>query len=490
MGDMKRASFLKFVYPLVGRSGFWLYCGLLTIFLYRVSGLNYNAAFADEAIYIVLGKLGVFQWDWWSFNASNWLAGSMYGYPVIAALAFQAGGLVAVRFLSVVVSILLLELVYHIIGYVTPTRRRHLAGMLTVLIIGVSSIGYHVSRLATYDIFSIYGLFLAIYCLLRARVEPSFPAKWYLVGSVCLVLATMMKVTVVLFIPFLLLIGWLSNRRVAQQRRMYFWYFFVPLTAGLLILGILSGEGLVHYLTSQQSREYVTIGVLIAYMYERLAWMLWMTAAATVVMVWRGKSLYAALFIGAAGVLPLTHILTHRMATFEKHLYIPIIFLAMLIGLAMDEIWSSYKGLKSYILGGLIGVILLIGGVDEIEGSRKYNSYWEDTRRVEAYMASTATGQAPILTQQGPTIMLSLYDRVHPLNITTFDWIDYQGAGGTAGYSKAIADGYFELIEIGSKLPEQESMHMNTYQTVIKDLDEAYELAYQDEVSLVYKRRY
>ncbi|MCL5432698.1 MAG: hypothetical protein M1524_01095 [Patescibacteria group bacterium] len=44
-------------------------------FVVRIININYNTAFNDEAIYVVIGRMGLFTNDWWSYGAKLWMAG-------------------------------------------------------------------------------------------------------------------------------------------------------------------------------------------------------------------------------------------------------------------------------------------------------------------------------------------------------------------------------------------------------------------------------
>ena len=92
--------------------GFLLAVILIISFLLRVVNLNYNSPFNDEAVYIVIGKMGVFGGDWFSYNAKNWMAGFPYFYPTLTALSYITGGIVGSRFLSVMFGIMSIEAVY------------------------------------------------------------------------------------------------------------------------------------------------------------------------------------------------------------------------------------------------------------------------------------------------------------------------------------------------------------------------------------------
>ena len=91
--NLKNTVLNKKVYT----DNFWLYCILFFALLIRVIGINYNSAFNDEAIYVVVGRLGIFANDWWSYGAKLWMAGLPYIYPPLTALAYEVGGLAGSR---------------------------------------------------------------------------------------------------------------------------------------------------------------------------------------------------------------------------------------------------------------------------------------------------------------------------------------------------------------------------------------------------------
>src|SRR3989344_247107 len=78
----------------------------------RLYHLDYNTPFIDEAIYVVIGKLGLFEGDWISYNTQAWMAGFPYLYPSLTALAYTTGGIVTSRLLSVLVGVLIVEEIY------------------------------------------------------------------------------------------------------------------------------------------------------------------------------------------------------------------------------------------------------------------------------------------------------------------------------------------------------------------------------------------
>lgn len=88
---------------------FLFYLLIISAFLVRIINLNYNSPFNDEAIYIVIGRMGLFANDWWSYGAKLWMAGLPYIYPPMSALAYEVGGLLGSRLLNVIFGVMLIE---------------------------------------------------------------------------------------------------------------------------------------------------------------------------------------------------------------------------------------------------------------------------------------------------------------------------------------------------------------------------------------------
>ena len=54
----------------------------------------------DESIYILVGKMGLFEYDWSAYNPQNWIPGDYYLYPSLTAIAYTVGGYAGSRILS------------------------------------------------------------------------------------------------------------------------------------------------------------------------------------------------------------------------------------------------------------------------------------------------------------------------------------------------------------------------------------------------------
>ena len=94
------------------------FAAVLISFFLRVQNLNYNSAYSEEAVYAIVGKMGIFYRDWHTFNSFNWMGGLPYLYPVLSALAFENGGIYGSRLLNVFLSLLVLEELYRFTLYI------------------------------------------------------------------------------------------------------------------------------------------------------------------------------------------------------------------------------------------------------------------------------------------------------------------------------------------------------------------------------------
>src|SRR4030043_1808519 len=167
---------------------------LVSSFIVRVINLNYNSAFNDEGVYIVVGKMELFTGDWWSYGANLWMAGLPYIYPPLTALAYQIGGLMGSRFLNVIFGVLLIEEVYRFTRLINlfDEKVNQLAGLIAAFLVGFSAIGFYVSELATYDILSFFLLLFAINSFLKAKRYEN--GKYYFLTAITLLIAFLTKI--------------------------------------------------------------------------------------------------------------------------------------------------------------------------------------------------------------------------------------------------------------------------------------------------------
>lgn len=411
----------------------------------RFWNLGYNSAFNDEAIYIVIGKLGLFQWDWWSYNAKSWMAGLPYIYPPLAALASQSYGIVGARLLSVFVSLLILEEIYRLARYfyIYDKKEAHLAGLLAALFAGFSAVGLFVSRLATYDALAILLLLFSINLLAQAHIRGD--GRDYFLSALAIFFAIATKIIIAAYLPLLFVLS-LAYIKSARIRTLWLRYFVVPLGALLLGLAWINADGFATYAQSQIGREHISTITILSAFWDSTKYALMLGIPTILMGLWWGNRGRIILLVVAASMIPLIHVITHRLATLDKHSFFFIIFMSIIIGHGISALLHK-KHLQ------LIGTAVLVTlSLFYVQAESKYlyimEHSWKNTDAMLAVLAEKTEPGNKVLSEEGAATILALYDKTSPVNVTTFDWMQYQNMMGDEAYVQAVRDSYFDLIEL------------------------------------------
>lgn len=467
------------------------------VFVLRVFDLNYNAPFNDEAIYIVIGKLGLFQWDWTSYNTSNWMAGIPFFYPSIAALSYITGGIVGARLFNVVVFILLLEAIFMITFFLTDQtiRRKITAGMLSVVLVGGASVSYYVSRIATYDMPSYYFLFLCIAIVLYVNGRVENRSKWYFFAFLSLFMSFGMKLTTGYFyIPPLVIISYLLARKngrkqISQWKK----YFLVPLGITLAIYLLFNLNTLGVFFSSQVvARDKADIGTVMQVFWENSThiWFFWVLGSVGLLLKREWKKWL--LLTAAAFWILIGHLVSARVPTLDKHTFISVAFASIIGGIGMIYLYSALpkvKIVRSYIAGSAIGIIAIFWYISFLESAR-YNYLWTNTSEVLGYLQESVEPGDKLLTEIGAATMLSTYDKNHPSNVTTFDWFEYHGISGQEAYLLGVKDGYFDFIVLETQERPKSENNKETHNLAVENIGDLYHKSYDKDGFYVYEKAY
>lgn len=465
---------------------------ILAIFLYlRLVNLNYNAPFNDEAIYIVIGKLGVFSWNWWVYNANSWMAGNQLVYPSITALFYSIGGILGSRFFSVLMGVLSIEMIFRIAFLITEgtTDRKFLSGIISSIILGGSAISLYVSRLATYDIPSFYFLLLGIYLALSASTKGVNKAKFYLFSALFLELSFMTKIITGLYIPFVALISYLIARRDKEQY--FYWkrYFLFPFVTGFAVYCLLNLSSFMTYFQLQSAREHFAMlevaKTYLTYVYPIIPFFLLGSVGMLISRQWR---LWLMLFLSNS-LIVLFHLLAHRISTFDKHIFLSIIFLSLISGVGLSYLLELFPYSKVTFLPRLIlAAGLLFYTAFSYQSAQAFNSLWTNESEMLDHVAQITHPGDQILTEYGAATMLATYKKDFPANVHTFDYFRYGSIEGDPAYEKAVQDGYFDIIELDNESIPKGARNEHLHNLVKKALLLSYQLIYQGDDSTIYRR--
>jgi 4-amino-4-deoxy-L-arabinose transferase-like glycosyltransferase len=466
---------------------------LMASFIVRVINLNYNSPFNDEAIYIVVGKLGIFQRDWWSYNATSWMAGYPYIYPAFAALSSVTGGIVGARMLNVIFGVLAIETTYKIASMLAKPSRSVLAGIIAATIMAASSVSIYVSRLATYDMPSFYFLLLSILFLLLAQKKDENPGKWYFLSAVTLILSFFTKIVVGVYIPGMIIYSYLVARSIGKQK-LFFWkrYFSIPILVVIATYILTNLSSIRTYFNTQTAREQATFMDLVQNI-ANYTYLIWGLLALGILGLILKKEFKKLAILSTCSLLILSiHFYMHRLATLDKHIYLFLFFSSLIAGLGIsniaDFIIKKVK-VKAFLYSGLTIVMLVFATASYIEAQR-FNDLWSNNYNLLNYLSENEQPGDKVLVESGAAPILATYDKNFPTNTSTFDYFKYGQLEGEEAYRKAVKDGYFDLIQLEENTHAKSSNVSNMHTMVAENISSSYQLAYSKDGFLVYRRKF
>jgi|WetSurMetagenome_2_1015567.scaffolds.fasta_scaffold00374_28 4-amino-4-deoxy-L-arabinose transferase-like glycosyltransferase len=455
-------------------------------FIVRIYNLNYNSAFNDEGIYIVIGKLGLFQGDWYSYGANAWMAGSPYIYPVISALAYEIGGLTGSRFLNVILGIFLIEEVYRFCRLLNlfDEKTNKIAGIIAVFISGFCAIGIYVSRLATLDVLSFFLLIFALNCFLKSADFED--GKYYFLSAISLVIAFMTKIIIAVYLPALFLLSvFIIRRRPPVHKRLSLIYLYLVFAIAIAIYFLFNFNDLMAYLlTHKDMGKAENIWQLFGLINQVAGYGLLAAIPASTIMLIRKKYKIVLILALFAAIVPIFHLAINRSQTFNKHLYLTVIFSSVIVGYGLSLLILNGNKFIRYTTITLSLVVSLFFLNDSRALSYSLQTEWKDTTRLNQYLKQTIKSGDKILTENGGAVILALHDIIFaPKNITTFDWIDYSKLTGDRGYAQAVDDLYFDYIELDGQAAARGYL-----ETLIRDhMESNYALVYRQDNFEIYK---
>jgi len=425
------------------------YLTLFLIFLSYIINLNYNTPFNDEAIYIVIGRLGLFAGDWFTYGAGFWMAGFPFFYPSFTALAYQIGGIIGSRFLNVVFGIMAIEEIYRFTRQLRlfDPDTNQLAGIIAATVLGFSAAGTFVPRLATYDMPCFFLLLLSANCFLKAGNYRN--GKYYFLSAAALFASFLIKIVAAVYYPPLLLLSlFILRSRDPVHRSLYLKYFIIPLAMGLALYALLYSAFLTVF-TQTHINEGVsgTARDILTIIWNNTfpAIILSLITAPVLLLTQKARPFFL-LFLLAL-VIPVFHLVLNRVPTLDKHLYLSVAFLSVGIGYSLA--WLARNLLPKPIAVLVLPLLIFIYFLSSRPAVSAFEHNWPNTSRLTEYLHGKVNPADRILTETGSAVVLALYDRIYPPTHTvTFDWIDYSGMQGVPGYAKAVQDKYFDYIEL------------------------------------------
>lgn len=319
----------------------------LVAFLMRaVLGLQHSA-YMDEGGQILIGR-GLIEQRTVYADALNWSYGS-YLWPLVAAAADMAGGLVAARLVTAALgAVMAVATTFTALRLIRPdaSAYRWSAALIAGLIMAVFPTAVGIGRIATYDALAGAAMMSGI-----ALLVPG--ARWsgrraLLGGAALLFTAFLAKYVVALYFPFICLYLFFGPRNLRIAVRNVVW-FMLPLAAACAAYFLLFHQNLFALLAfSVTYHDLRSANPLYEYVGQRLdLWALALVAACG----WRSASGHGRrIALGGVAIMLVFHSIARPDYDFWKHSIYLIYFLAPLAGLALAPLTQQ---LLSLLLAGL-----------------------------------------------------------------------------------------------------------------------------------------
>lgn len=478
----------------VFNQSFFLALILISALTIRLINLNYNSPFNDEAIYVVIGKMGVFAGDWGTYNAANWTAGLLNLYPAISALSYSSGGILGSRLLNVILSVVIVELLYLITFF--SSRKTNSSSLvpaiITASLVAGSSIGYMVSRLATYDIPAYCLFFLGLAFLVMAEKNKTNIAKLYLLACLSLIIAYVFKIIVVLYFPFLIIYAFWRAKNISRTYRFYVLRYFIgPFIILVSLLTLLNLGSILIYLESQKVLEKVEWLTIISLALENTKYLLPFAFLGIIGLLIK-REWKALVVLGSGAVLIiLVHLLTFRLASLDKHLFLTICFLSILSGLGISNLVEKIRSMRwrFLVLGMVLGFLVNYSFYSYIEGL-KFNDAWPNASLMLEQLNKQVKSGDKVLAEVGGAAILHTYDQNFPTNTVTFDYFDFNELRDIEAYKQAVEEGYFDWIELEADDNSKNNRYQSIHQAVVNSISDQYKLTFADSGFYIYKRSF
>lgn len=166
------------------------------VFWWRISNLEYNTLFIDEATYARVGQAILVGQD--PSNALGFMFGSFF-YPTLSAMASDVGGVVAMRAVSAILTLIAAL-------YVFLTARRlfgQTAAFWALFLFALSGPGISLGQQAVYDVLAVTFLAASMYYIIVAAQRRRGEEKYYVVAGICFGLAILAKYISITYLPAL-----------------------------------------------------------------------------------------------------------------------------------------------------------------------------------------------------------------------------------------------------------------------------------------------
>ncbi len=386
-----------------------------TILLVRLSNLDYNTLFLDEAINAVIGQdylARVFERGAMSFHFGSYL------YPALSSTLASLGGISALRIGAALTTTAAAIFIY--LGTRLVFKER--AALFAMILFGLSGPSISLGQLAVYDTLAIPFLALSMYLFIRAAWETERPLYYLLGSSAAMMGAVLAKYISLIYIPAALATGFIffliKGQTLKITIRTVTIYWLLPLGIVLGSYGIYHFNDLVNVI-AQQIFTPATLTDIMVVIFQEISLIVILAVAGIVIQLiyllrfsndippilashhqslsHQGKTvfhfgiimvLFGLVFLYLAG--PIYHILGGNIRSLWKNVLYSLIFLAPLGGFFLA--WVIRQGEKIHepaarVVGLIVLLALSVLFVDHsLDLHESHQLGWPNVQNVMTYL--------------------------------------------------------------------------------------------------------
>ncbi|HML24441.1 MAG TPA: glycosyltransferase family 39 protein [Aggregatilinea sp.] len=447
---------------------------LLLTFALRVTHINYNTLFVDEAIYATLGHEVLH--SNFAQNAPAWMFGS-YIYPYIVGVADELGGVVAIRLLSA-----LLSLVAVIFVYLTARSLfGELPGLAAVLLFGLTGPSISLGQQAVIDALSMPLMAVSLYLIVTAALTPEREAQYLAAAGVAFTLSFLAKYISVLLLPALLgmwvVLHLFDGRSLWKIFLSFKWiWFMLPLALIVGIYGVVYQDELREVFKAENATQIATrldvlttvvqeIGIVVVLALIGLGLVireayLAMKPAGLVsrFALIRFRVQFVVIALGMVGALfgmQIYHLTTANIRSLWKHDVFTLVFLAPLAGYAVVRAiryaqtvtGPGARERRLFIAAVLFTTsILFVNNAQNMNWSYQYS--WPDATKTVRFLKTLDLNRNSYVMAAGSTVYEYYLDlRGEGRTLWFSMWfMEYQGTFGEEAIRGAIGNCALEVV--------------------------------------------
>ena len=423
-----------------------LLCILLTAFVIRIYHLNYNTAFLDEAQYITVG-LHILRGEFEiGTGALSWVGGYPFMFPVFTAALYNAGGIVASRFFTVVLGTASVFLMYQFtkqLMFFKDKKTNQKAGLIAAAFMTVTAAAIITSRSAIYDGLA-FPLFLLGTVLFHKAVY-SGEKRLYLIAAVVLFLSFLAKYVVLMFFPLLLLIPIILTIKMKSVECLkgIFFSFCLPL---ILLTSLYVGYNFVElkdFFIDQGVVSKARQGDIARTFFEYTGFG-YLLFFSSMILLWRNAKFLLVLLLLFSFIPLVIHSLTSNSDSIQQHTVFALLFILPAVGAGFAAILHKHKktGIIVTALALIIQVLITLPQVKSAE------SFWPNITESANAIRENLEPSDRVLAESDDTMYLELKDNIPREQISGPFVFSYNGKEGLHAYTEAIENKYFHFVQI------------------------------------------